>query len=278
MRYVFRNVTGKDVDMLVGFPLPDLDGGVIEHEPIKIPADNHPNYMDFSVTSNGRPVHVSMDERAISGKKDITAQLKAVGLSPNVFHKPLSRSLAHLSKAQRKRLEQENLLLPGLGDHDWFANWKMRVTFYWRQRFPANSTVTLVQTYRPVVGGSYIVKGDSGKYDVQPYCGTDKTLQQMAEVEKRHPAKHVGDIVFWERTINYILITANNWNGPIGRFQRLISTDFPDDILVTCMPGLRRIGTTHYELTRTRFSPSRTLKLLILHPANPRTGTGEDSK
>jgi hypothetical protein len=111
--------------------------------------------------------------------------------------------------------------------------------------------------------------GDDGKYSVEPYCGTTRTLQQIAEIEKRHPTKQSDDIAFWERTIDYILTTANNWNGPIGHFRLRVSTVSPDDILVTCMPGLSRIDAMHYELTRTHFSPSENLRLLVLDPANP---------
>src|SRR4051812_43529915 len=36
--YVFRNTSKVDVDAVVAFPLPGLDGGTLEHSPIQLPS------------------------------------------------------------------------------------------------------------------------------------------------------------------------------------------------------------------------------------------------
>jgi hypothetical protein len=275
VRYVFRNTTDKDVEMLVAFPLPDLDGRLLYLEPVNLPDEKHLNFVNFSVTSDGRPVQVSMDSRAFSGEKDVTPLLKSAGISANLLTEPLNKSLLKIPDAERRRLEKEQLIvesdfsppLPGIGKKGWWGNWAMRVNFYWKQHFPANGTVELIQTYKPVVGGSYIVGSDDGKSSVERYCGNLKTLQQIAEVKSLHPVKDSDDVALWERTIDYILKTANNWKAPIGRFRLVARLNSPDDILATCMPGLRQVDSTHFEIIRTQFSPTEDIKLLILEPA-----------
>ena len=42
----------------------------------------------------------------------------------------------------------------------------------------------------------------------------------------------------------------------------------PDDMVVTCMPGLKRVAPARYELARSNFRPDRELDVLILQPAS----------
>jgi len=84
--------------------------------------------------------------------------------------------------------------------------------------------------------------------------------------ERQHPAKTESDAIWIERKIDYILTTANNWKGPIGKFHLTVITD-PEDILVTCYPGLKQTDPTHYEVVDTDYHPTSELKLLILQLA-----------
>ena len=47
-----------------------------------------------------------------------------------------------------------------------------------------------------------------------------------------------------ERTIQYVLKTGNNWNGPISSFHLTVFADSPDDIVLTCMQGLNALRRT----------------------------------
>ena len=112
--------------------------------------------------------------------------------------------------------------------------------------------------------GSYIVSGDDGRLSVQPYCGTDDTLHQIEKIKKQHPTKTAGEPALEERRIRYILTTANNWSGPIKNFRLSVLADHPDDIVLTCMPGLKQVAPMRYELSHSNFRPDRELDLLIL--------------
>ena len=144
--------------------------------------------------------------------------------------------------------------------------WKARIQFYWTQRFPARSAVRVRHTYRPFVGGSYITTGMDGASNIRPYCGGPETLTEIQRVKLRRPRKD-AETVLLERNVQYILTTANNWNGPIHNFHLTVTADDPEDIVLTCMPGLERTSPTRYELSRTDFHPDRELDLLILQAA-----------
>ncbi len=94
-------------------------------------------------------------------------------------------------------------------------------------------------------------------------------MRQIARVKERHPLKDDGEIALLERRIDFILTTANNWKGPIQHFRLSVQCDSPDDIVLTCMPGLKRVGPTSYEFSRSDFHPQSDMKLLILQANKP---------
>ena len=274
--YVFRNTSDKDVETTLAFPLPDLMGGDVYNLPIKLPSQTDLNFVGFAVSQNGQPIPFSIDERALRDGKDITARLRSAGLSPNVLLEPLNEAIRNLPASVRHELEQEELIIPGdfnpplhsIGKRGWWADWAMRVQFYWTQRFPANAEVKLEQSFRPVVGGGYLVTDDAGDSSIKPYCATAQDLQRIAEVKKRHPVRQNGEAALIEQQIDYILTTANNWKGPIHQFRTVVQTGSDEDLLLTCTVGFKRTAPNQYELLRSNFRPERELKLLILHSAS----------
>src|ERR1700758_935122 len=52
--YVFRNTSNQDVDAVVAFPMPELDGATIEVSPIELPSKDPTNFMSFKLTVDGK--------------------------------------------------------------------------------------------------------------------------------------------------------------------------------------------------------------------------------
>lgn len=269
--YLFHNAGDHDVDATVAFPLPALNGGGVYNEPMSLPSGEDDNFLGFKVMQDGASPPVKMEARAFLDDRDITARLRATGVPASVLLGPLNLALSKLTKAQRARLETDQLIvsgdfnpgLRGVGEHGWWAAWSMRVQFYWTQHFPAGKTIELVQTYSPVVGGSYIPGGGSDAATAAAYCADPAALGQIKALVAK-AAKPDAQVAVDERRIQYILTTANNWAGPIGRFHLTVDTDSPDDIFLTCMPGVKRLSPTRYELERSNFRPDRELDLMIL--------------
>ncbi|HYL61294.1 MAG TPA: DUF4424 family protein [Candidatus Methylomirabilis sp.] len=270
VRYIFRNPTDRDVDAIVAFPLPPVDGAEVQNEPMALPSKDPVNYMSFKVTVDGQIVKPSVEVRAFKNGKDVTARLRSLGLPPSVLDPKTVSAIEKLLPEQRDRLQKDELIVdqPQYIFHgkriprEVWPWWETHIQFYWTQRFPPKSTTQIVHTYKPVVGGSYIVRGDDGESSVQPYCGGPDALNQIAQMNARLPAK--DRIILWEKRIQYILTTGNNWNGPIGHFHLTVTIDRSEDILATCFPDLERTSTTRYEFTRSQFRPDQELNLLIL--------------
>lgn len=265
VRYVFRNKTNRDIDATVAFPLPPLNGGDLENEPMRLPSKDPLNFMDFKVSADGKEVQPEVQVRATFDHRDITDRLAALGLPISVADKRFAVALAKLPRPQQDQLEKDSWIECYEGQpRQCGAYWTTEIQYHWRQHFPAEATVAVEHSYRPVVGGAYIVASSSDASNVRAYCGGPDALAQIAALKKRHPAKTRDDIVLWEKRVQYILTTAKNWNGPIGNFKLTVATESPEDILLTCMPGLKRAGPARYKFEQRDFRPEKELNLLIL--------------
>lgn len=263
--YNFRNESAKDIDATVAFPLPALNGGAVENEPMSLPSKDPLNFVDFQVTSDGAPVKVNVETLAFDGKKDVTKRLQSVGLPLSLMTVRETKAIEKLTKPQKAALAKEKLIACDDGlDHDCWPAWQMRVQFYWTQHFPAGTTVVLQHMYRPVIGGSYIVASMDGASTVASYCGGAEGIATIAKFKQEHPAKSQDDIVLWENRIEYILTTANNWSGPIRSFHLGVVTDSAEDMMFSCMTGLKRVSPTRFEMERENFRPDKELKVLVL--------------
>jgi hypothetical protein len=271
VHYLFRNHTDKDVDATVAFPLPELEGGTVEHVPLQLPSKDPANFVDFQVSAAGKAIAAKMDVRAFHEGRDITERLRAAGLPVSVSDPHFADAVARLSPTQRKQFEKDELVVSddpaGTPNRRYWPYWTTRVQFYWTQHFPAHATVDVLHKYRPVVGGSYLVSTDDGASHIKPYCGGPDALPRIQAVKKRHPGKSQDEPVLFEKRINYILTTANNWLGPIRDFRLVVTADSPDDVVLTCFPGLKQAAPTRYELTRSNFHPGHDLQLLLLQTA-----------
>jgi hypothetical protein len=273
VRYLFHNYGSKAVDAMVAFPLPVLEGGLVEHVPLKLPLPDRDNFVDFKLFLNSQPIPVKIEVRAYHEGREITADLRAAGLPVSVIDQDFQAAVRELAPEKLAAFRKAELLVTDSvnesesdPDRRYWPNWETRVQFYWSQHFPAGGTVEIRHSYRPVVGGSMITLSDDGTERVKTYCGGADAVKQIRDYKLAHPNLNPDEAVFLERQIQYILTTANNWNGPIREFHLSVNTLGTQDLLLTCMPGLRRIGQRHYELVRRDFHPAAELELSILQP------------
>lgn len=269
VRYVFRNTSERDVDVIVAFPLPELSGGLLANSPVRIPSKDPLNFVDFRVFADGKSIVPKVESRAFVDDFEITADLRSMGLPVSPMDEGVTAAFRKAPPSQRARFEKNRWLDCKLtGDGKCWPMWQLRVQFYWTQRFPARTAVHVRHTYSPIVGGSYITPDSDGASAVRPFCGGAEALDQIKRQKKLHPAKDRDSPALLERRIQYILTTANNWSGPIRDFRLRLIADAPGDIVLTCLPGLKPVTPTQYELSRSNFHADGELDVLILQPAN----------
>lgn len=272
--YVFRNMSNQDVDAVVAFPLPELNGAEIEVSPMELPSKDPTNFISFKLIVDGRPISPKVEIRAFKKDQDITERLKVLGLPLSVLDPRMNAAIAKLPKDQRNQIEHEDLIVneephtDSKNDQSFWPWWQTRIQYYWTQHFPANRAIRVSHNYLPVVGGTYI--DDDGSRIAERYCGTP-VLNRIRALKDEVAQRQEPGVSLWWRSLQYILTTANNWSGPIKHFHLEIDSDTPGDILLTCMPAIKQTSRTHYELDALDFHPDRNLDVVILqaHKGQP---------
>ncbi len=266
IRFEFANDTDKDIETLVAFPLPDIDANEFTESPLGTITDDPVNFIGFKAVVDGKPVTFKVEVRAFYKGKDVTAALQAVGAPLNPVAQSGYKQLASLKGAQRQAL-----LKADLADEEGeylHPHWLVRTNFYWTQRFPAHKTVVVEHSYQPVTGQSFFGKfnlTDKENTDVRDFCIDPPTKARLvAMTEARLKAKAAnGEYLNAYRT-DYILKTANNWNGPIGRFHLTLDKLKPENTLSLCWAGdLKKTGPTTFESTLTDFAPKQDIRMLV---------------
>jgi hypothetical protein len=271
--YVFRNMTDHPVDTLVVFPLPALDLSLGSTAPNwDFPARTD-DFLNFRVWVDDKPVTPALERTAFLKGKDVTAEVNANGGFALV---PWSEGgydavAKTLPPAGLKRLRDLGLVAEGEDDNQ--PQWTLRTRYYWRQSFPPNAEIRVRHVYKPFVGSALLgkvteVDGKSvvGRFvgtpraDGDRYCLDDGTRRALAAVQKRNPK---DPMPFGAAEVEYILTTARNWRGPIGRFHLTLDKGAPDNILSLCWNGLKKTGPTSFEATIDNFVPDRDIRLLV---------------
>jgi hypothetical protein len=268
VRYEFINDGRQDVQTVVAFPLPDIDVREFWYEPLGTTTGTGPNFMGFALTVDGRKVVAKADERAVLDGRDVTAQVRAAGLPVNIVGDAMVKTLDNLAPAQRKSLLTQGLLE---GEkEDVHPHWIAKTSFWWHQVFPAGKTVVIEHSYQPVTGQSFfgeesLSDKDEGAANRKAFCieaPARKAIEaKIAKLDKSGP----NGAYLQAYTTEFVLKTANNWKGPIGRFRLALDKIKPDNVLSLCWDGdLKKTGATTFEAVRENFAPTRDIKLLVL--------------
>ena len=262
--YRFRNRTDAPVTYLVAFPLPAIDAVVPEAMNIILPDAGSDNFVDFTVTVDGKPVTPQLDARVTALGVDQTETVKRLGLPLNPIADGLYQRLENAPEAQKAELNRLGLAI--VDPYNTEAAWRLETTFYWEQTFPPGKDVIVEHSYRPVTGFGFFgdwVFEDDGYRDT--YC-IDSSFENAA---RRKLAAIAGDDNPYldERRVSYILTTANNWASPIRDFRLVVDKGDPDALVSFCGTNVRKISPTEFEMRATDFVPERELEILIAAPS-----------
>ncbi len=274
--YVFRNDTDKDVNAIVAFPMPDIEGD--PNEMPAIPNDQSDNFLGFEVTIDGVGVKPELEQKAFALGIDISADLKAQNVPLYPFGDAVNAALAKLPPAVVADWVDRGIIIEDSADDgsgfktSYAPFWQLRSTYWWRSTFPAGKDVRVSHRYKPSVGGtssvSFFYDGKfQGQYDAYKtkYCMDDAFEGAVRKAVKENAD---GYPQYYEGRIAYILTTGGNWaSGSIGKFKLTIDKGNPKALVSFCGDNVRKVGPTTFEMTADDFYPERDIDILILNPA-----------
>ena len=274
VHYTFANDSGRDIDALVAFPLPDIDNYEYSESPIGTTLGTTPNFVGFKLVIDGKPVNAQVEQRAFSGGRDVTATVLAAHAPLDVVIGGNYDRLGKLAPSDIAILTKAGLLEGGGGD-DYHAKWTTKTKFFWTMHFPAGAMVAVDHTYQPVTGQTFFTPyalGEQEEYAryVHDYCIDAGTKAAIADGLARIKRAGGNDGLYNQYTTDFVIRTANNWKGPIGRFHLTLDKLKPSNVLSLCWPGdLKKTGATRFESTLTDFTPRADIELLVLEEPPP---------
>ena len=287
VNYRFFNTTSAPVQIVVAFPLPDVTFEGID-DVVAIPKDSAPeNFLGFATTANGQPVTARVEQKVFARGVERTRELRELGVPLAPYLENLGERLDAMPADSRKKLVALGLAVEQTEYEGQkavvhlYPTWTLKTTYYWDQTFPPGETA-IEHRYAPsvgvtlgsIVGADYVPEllrkaqpdeGDRNQIDefndhVRKYCLDDGFIQSARRIEKALSKE--GTLV--ERRISYILKTAANWSGPIRTFHLVVDKQYPDNLVSFCGQGVRKTGPTTFEMTKTNFTPTQDLSILIL--------------
>ncbi len=268
VHYEFRNAGDKDIATTVAFPLPDIDLSYYSEVPITRPGSDPVNFVDFTVSVDGQAVAPVLEARALLKGEDITDYLTAKNLKFSFFADGFNDALLKADPVLRKELMARHI-----AEYDEYDNvypqWLDRTAFHWDQVFPAGKATTVEHRYKPVAGQFFVSKYSLGPNDdtLKPYCVDDPTRQALWKRIKERSTKggeEPDDGLLTATAVDYILTTANNWHGPIGKFRLTIDKGDPGNLLTLCIDGIKKTGPTTFVVEADDYAPASDLRFLII--------------
>ena len=268
VRYEFVNDGKAEIETVVAFPLPDIDVREFWYEPLGTTLDHTANFMGFALSVDGKSVTPTLDERAVLDGRDVTALVKAAGLPVNIAGSDLVARIDKLTPAQKKTFAAQGIV--EVDDSDTHPHWIAKTSYWWHQKFPAGKTVVIEHRYQPVTGQSFFgelsltTKEQFDDYN-RNFCIDDATKAAIRARIARLDKNGVNGAYLQSYRTEFVLKTAANWKGPIGKFHLTVDKLAPANVLSMCWgDDLKKTGPTRFESSRENFAPARDVKILVL--------------
>jgi hypothetical protein len=240
--YIFYNDSMKDEEILIAFPFPEIDCSDFRFD-----LNN-----EFGATINGIPASLNEEITITSKGKDITDQVKKLGLKlcrDESFELEMIANIkVNITNPEKFKFSDscdeviyysndKNILdkyiqvckLGYSGDVDgsggigfpWGPNWNLSKKTYFKVNFPSMKETRIQHSYVPWTGsGSYGPKG-LGYKKYQKIRKLPVWSIGVHEINK-NPLRYEMEISGDRYSVEYILKTAKTWKGPIKNFKLII--------------------------------------------------------
>lgn len=272
--YVFANTSGEDVTGEVIFPLPPIPLQDLFFSDMNLPEDrDRANLVNFTVEVDGRSISPSVERRAVRHSydaadgtprtgDDVTALLEENGVPLTLRPDRLVAALDKLPPTKLQKLVEAGLVElreDGSPASDRYSvKWALTIRYHWTQTFPAGREITVRHEYENFPPGgiwswTHPAKEDYQLETARRYCIDEATSKALTRCRMSYH-------------IDYILRTANTWQGPIGKFKLTIDKGHPKNILSLCATGVKKTGPTTFVIEKSDYTPPDDLAILIATP------------
>ena len=157
--YVFKNQTDKDVETLVAFPMPDIDGTIYDRP--YIPDDAVGQFPRLRGDGRRQGGEADAGAEGLCASASMSASCSRRNNVPvNPFTQPVFTALEALSEETAQDWINRGLIfIDSYDDGSGWKNvrtplWSLKSTYWWNSTFPAGKEVKVSHRYKPSVGGT----------------------------------------------------------------------------------------------------------------------------
>lgn len=257
INFKFLNTSNRDIQTTVAFPKPRYSYNPGFSESM---ANNKP-LGSFSTEVDGQDAKVTIDRRALSGNKDITNQLRNIGLTDKQIFETFAMcteadgevSFCGITKKQEAELKN-------------IESWEVAETAYWEQVFPARKEISVSHKYSPLTGRYYFY-GNNSKDEIDlkrsdDVCVDEATTNAMKNKIRSHISKGAKYVMVDVAEVEYVLWTGRNWGGTIDIFKLHLIKRSPDQVVSLCFSGkAKRLNETTIEFSQKDYIPPDKLRV-----------------
>lgn len=141
------------------------------------------------------------------------------------------------------------------------------VRYHWQQKFPAGKTVRIVHTYTPILGGFFLGTDSLNVNHADPdMAKTAKDLTSrycLDSADRAEIYKHVAAHSIYVNELEYILVTAKTWSGPIRDFELTVEKQDPGKRVILCADNIKKISPTRFQVKHKNFVPDKNLFVIF---------------
>lgn len=251
--YEFLNQSPNAVEETIVFPLPAYPAASRMFD------SYYGQPAGFLIRVDGQPVNFTTRLVALSGKRDVTADLKNSGLSEaQIAHNDQFESTSKvtpMSATQRGQLKKIGLF-GELPDGEQGPLWEIQVNYIWKQTFPADKVVRVHHEYRPF----YSTGAGESQMDkdfAKTYCADKDFFGAYNKLVARNSNPYLN-----VAKISYILKTGNTWKNGIEDFTLNVIKRNPAELISLCFPGtFKKIDARTYQVRILNFRPNDNLNV-----------------
>lgn len=237
--YVFTNTSTRDLLVPIAFPMPPMYFGQADHSELT----------KFKLWVDGKPVHTERKLVASLDGADVSRAWAASGWSSD----DLAAYIDSGNTPKGRKALPKNWF-----DADGQPRFTLSEYFTWQQRFAAGTSVSIRHSYAPSLASGVPMPAA----DLIRDFAKDTCLDAGAQQSARRRQHEYG--LEWIN-LRYILLTGNNWKGPIQDFHLTLKKRAPTDIVSLCFDGeLKRTDPLTFEFQQKDFVPKQDLDVLFL--------------
>jgi hypothetical protein len=228
-----QTTDNREHDISMAFALPDIDMAVLDGAIVSVlgyDANNPANFIGFWARVDGKPVSISVEQRALAlGLLDVTALLQRHAIPLYPLTVDVADTLTALPPDTRNDLATKGVA--HFNDGQFEPLWTLKTLFHWRQRLLATKPIKLNYGYRPVSGSSPWT-ADTAASLTERFCVDPTTASDLT----RRVETGIAVTAQW---VHFQPGTAGHVRGPVGTIAFTIEKPSVNTLVSTCRDTFR---------------------------------------